>query len=1218
MAQSAIVASVQLWAKKDGDTDYTRIDLYTEEPIKLTLSVTNIIDPLSTTSIFSRSFRVPNTQANNAFFKAVFNVNSVSFDASKKASAYINDSGSFYTNGNIRLSATYQNDRDGNVEYEIIFMGETSDFASQIGGGFLSDVNLERYNHEQNYLNIVRSWDTDGAGMANGLFGGDIVCPLINWGYDYEGGLPVQNTTALYTGLTGGLSGFTDVTKPLKQSQLKPTIRAKALWDAIFSETEYTYESEFLDSNFFRKMYIIAEKQSRAELEVRLLMNANNTAPQSFSSTGSVPVLFPNEVSDPQGVWDATTSIYTAEASSGTNYVFTVTWTDRLAGSPAPGSGQLYIIRLRNAVTGASLAANFYTAGTLPTARTRTWSVPLVIGTKVRVTVELVSMFPSPTLTVNFGGAQLVQSAGPEIVNMSGLMPDNIRKLDFMKSIINRFKLVFVPSRDNEKKFTITPWKDWILQGTAYDWNHLLDTSKDIKSTPLFYGQNRFQVYADQEDADFPNYNYQLSYKQTYGQLNLDSDNELLTGSITVKDQFAPTPIFPIGGAIPGAAGTTLQNRQGLSAEFLIPWISKADFTAVQNNPIQPKLRLVFYNGKQFVPGYGTADALTWYLQNDAGTAVGQGVWPLMSEYSFWPVSSSNYDLSWQNIPPLYNTELTNNPLSRTQYDTFKVYWKSWYDTNFDPYSRKVEANLILDYTQMLDLKFNDYFFIKDAWYFVNKVTDYIAGQTTSCRVELIKLGNNIGITIPPTNDQGYPHGLCYVSTSFGEGATFCEAYCCAVYGTTLSGVYYTDSAVLSSSTIVYDDPYRTNPANPGFYAGADGTVFEVGPGGFIIAFFDGSSCEPCEESVFYEYEDVCFSPAACGACCCDGSSSLVTIWGNSATFDQSTVFWLNSNGTGTPTNGWYSAPGSGVAVLLQNGIVMAVATCDTCACGGEIYERSAAFSEVSEPVCTSCTSPIIEISVWLDAPTFAEATVIWSDSSGTTTVGEGTWRAVEEIGTPVYVTDEDGVITGTLDCTGCTGLFYYEASNCEAPELLQTFSSEVPIVLGQVVSSILFPGQCWTVVGPAFDGPPIDIIHDNCASCLETWTCNCIEYEVTANGAEDSTVSYNDCEDQAPLFQTITAGDTVNICACEDSIGIVSGAPTITAIGSCGTAACYVFELDATAEIGGVVEYEECVSGEVQTITVEPGGIYEICANLSTVTVLSGSVTITQGALCG
>ena len=124
--ETATNQSVQLWVRKDSDLTYTRIDLFPEEPIKLNLSVTNIMDPLATNSVFSRTFRVPNTQSNNKFFKAVFNVNSVSFDASKKVAAYLNDSGAFYINGNILLISTYSNDLEGDVQYEIVFMGETS------------------------------------------------------------------------------------------------------------------------------------------------------------------------------------------------------------------------------------------------------------------------------------------------------------------------------------------------------------------------------------------------------------------------------------------------------------------------------------------------------------------------------------------------------------------------------------------------------------------------------------------------------------------------------------------------------------------------------------------------------------------------------------------------------------------------------------------------------------------------------------------------------------------------------------------------------------------------------------------------------------------------------------------------------------------------------------------------------------------------------------
>jgi hypothetical protein len=155
--------NVQLFVKNQTNNQFINLDLFGSEPIKLTLSVANIQDPLAANSVFSRTFRVPHTSINGPYFKAVFNVNSTDFDASIKAPAYINDNGVFFASGNIRLSAIFVNERTNNVEYEINFYGETSDFGSKIGGGFLNEVDMSSYNHNQTTSNIINSW-------SNGLF----------------------------------------------------------------------------------------------------------------------------------------------------------------------------------------------------------------------------------------------------------------------------------------------------------------------------------------------------------------------------------------------------------------------------------------------------------------------------------------------------------------------------------------------------------------------------------------------------------------------------------------------------------------------------------------------------------------------------------------------------------------------------------------------------------------------------------------------------------------------------------------------------------------------------------------------------------------------------------------------------------------------------------------------------------------------------------------
>ena len=168
-------------------TGYILLDLMENNPIKLTMAVADIMDPTASPSTYSQTFRVPNTANNNLFFKSAFNINAQTFDATKKIDAYIEDSNVTISVGNIRLTNIFTNNKDKNVEYEVTFFGEVSDFAAKIGGGFMNSLSLSQYNHEKSYVNIVNSWNGN-------LFGGDVIYPLIEWGYDYLNGEPVQNT----------------------------------------------------------------------------------------------------------------------------------------------------------------------------------------------------------------------------------------------------------------------------------------------------------------------------------------------------------------------------------------------------------------------------------------------------------------------------------------------------------------------------------------------------------------------------------------------------------------------------------------------------------------------------------------------------------------------------------------------------------------------------------------------------------------------------------------------------------------------------------------------------------------------------------------------------------------------------------------------------------------------------------------------------------------
>lgn len=77
------------------------LDLYEADPIKLSLSVASITDPLKVASAYTRTFRIPNTQKNAEFFKTAFLLNTEDFDPARKVPAYINQNGETLVNGKI-------------------------------------------------------------------------------------------------------------------------------------------------------------------------------------------------------------------------------------------------------------------------------------------------------------------------------------------------------------------------------------------------------------------------------------------------------------------------------------------------------------------------------------------------------------------------------------------------------------------------------------------------------------------------------------------------------------------------------------------------------------------------------------------------------------------------------------------------------------------------------------------------------------------------------------------------------------------------------------------------------------------------------------------------------------------------------------------------------------------------------------------------------------
>ena len=1133
------MAFVQLYAKKQGTEEYVALDLNESEPIKLNLSVANIIDPTATNSVFSRTFRVPHTSVNGPYFKGVFNVNSINFDAAAKADAYILDNGIFFENGNIRLNAIYTNSEDNSVEYEITFYGATSDFGSKIGGGFLNEVNLNAFNHSKNYQNITASW-------TGGLFNGDVVYGLIEWGYTYDN----NNRPNIPTLSAGFERSFTNpvtsgglIKSPYKLQQWKPQIRAKALWDKIFEEAGYTYDSTFLNSDFFKKQYIISDNEARALLDNANTFRAENQGVTYNVLAAQFPWITPIEIEDPGSNFvpnQTTSGIYTAPATG--NYRFRMK-ADQVevylygAGSEDGVIGwEAKVIDVdTNQVVG--LDVGQWTFSQYGNSETLNAEMYTYVNANQRLkfefrTFRISGPVYSGSTQIQFFGTSVECFDAPNIMSFNAIMPANIRKIDFMKSIINRYRLVFVPSKFEANHFTITPWKDWIFEGRSKDWTNKLDASKDMVIKPLFFDQARFQIYKDQEDSDYLNYNYQLGIKQTFGQLNLDSTNELIKGTKEYKDQFAPTPLDGIGfKTTAGGAGS-----ENSAAAFLIPHMAKdtggnaandGTVSVGKREPIQPKLRLVFYNGLKTAP-------ITWYMADDlAGNAAPPlNQYPMMSQYSEWPVTSTTFDLNWENEEPLYDVERVtafgvSNPKAQTGFSCFNTFWKTWYDVTFDPYSRIVEANFVLDYNDILDLKFNDYVFVKDAWYFVNSITDYVTGSVSNCKVQLVKLGNNVGITLPVVSPPTYAlQETCYHPT------VKCTAACCATYNGSTTATIYTDSISLSTSTIAYQDQFGGILAAPGYYKNSTGTIYVNGNGAISLQDTSDCNCVP----VYYTFTAF-LNTSGCNVCCSDGQT--VTLYGANPVFEQNGSFYQNTLLTLPAPAGFYKQSGATFALqVTPNGSVVNNFLCSNCNC--TVYYPFTVCK--ANTLCDSCCCPRGTMQVWGTNATFANNTKLYLDNAGATPA-PAAWYKFDST-TVAQVTGLVGDITAFGTCSGCP--------TCPAGpvEITVNISAER---LGYTTSTILQKsydnGTTWTDIGTLTieAGDPANTQKSQIFNCEENVRVRAISSTNTVGGTMQTNYYidvdlFSNQTQSTPATRTLTIASAVTQDFTYEFNNIVTG----------------------------------------------------------------------------
>ena len=722
------------------------IDLYDESPIKLNFSIEDITNT-EAKSVYSRTFRVPGTAQNNKFFKWAFMVEDTDFDVTVKIPAELYVNGNIFRSGQIRLQKIYRNKVQDRYEYELLFLGETRDFASSLGSASLCDLDLSHLGHRFDDTNVVTSWSafpstknylgvTITPSFTNGLLNGDVVYPLIDFGN--VGTIDGDNPRI---GLDNDFN-FTNHNLPL--TRLKPVVRAKAIIDAIFDATEYTYApGGFFDSDTFKQLYV-SGWGNQPSVTIDVGGTSNTFRAEGYNTQDIMDILICDvEISDPGNNYNPDQNFceYTIPGS----------------GTSTPEAGEYTF----NA--GAYIAVTPDSSGGSPEARLELqYRIASGLWTTFAVSGYTSANFREVTGTITFTEAQLTSNvvkvrcyvapspgaiwdragvsekhfqciSAPGDIDVSAQFDCDYKQIDFVKDLLTTFRLVMSPNIENPTEFFIEPWIDYVATGNYHDWSQKLDQSKDVVLEPLFDTQTDIIEFKHTEDKDTINQYHVDQYKNVYGYLKFDSQNDLLTGTRTIQTNWAPTPIQTIEGA-----DETKPDELG----FILP-IVHTHGTSDEHAPIKPKTRLLFYNG---LIDIDQTHNISWRLANDEdnGNAPGSPYqfYPLVSNSSTWPMTPGGIVLNWFNDIGYWSNQVTGTYPKQVGNSLYNQYWSSYIQSLYNSSARRFSGKFILDDQDLRDFSFDDVIFVNGHYYRPEKISNAAIGEKSAVEVQLIKLLN--------------------------------------------------------------------------------------------------------------------------------------------------------------------------------------------------------------------------------------------------------------------------------------------------------------------------------------------------------------------------------------------------------------------------------------------------------------------------------------------
>jgi hypothetical protein len=816
---------------------WKRLDIYEDIPISVVIQQLdlNILDQRKTP--FSRQFVIPNTHNNANILEHYFEVNGIEFNPLQKVECVVQYRGQDIFNGFLRLSAVIENPTY--VDYEVYILGQVGDFASEIRNLTLQDINWTDLQHELNYDNITLSWECKN-NNTDGLFGGKVLYPMINYGLPYD-----NNNNPGFTYNFGEARSFDQPGFPVPEFVWKPALRVREVLDRVFNLTQYTLKSDFFDTDYFKSMYMDTFTNGNLGIEVASAVTNQNifkcyTRPQNvLSKNANQQADFPVTTLSPDG-YDPLNNLTLAPVATvlpqnnpnagyfrapypglyGFNVRFNYDDNDE-------GGGQVkfqVIVRKSSTLEGLNngtivAASNTYqllTSGLdgsvdfYPKVQCNAGDYVKVF---ILVTENRLNFFTTGGKEFrilpydNFGVKTVAPMwelysgptlAGTQIVDFK-LGLQQINCVDFIKSLITLFNLVVIQD-EGDKSIRMEPF-NWYFnesQRNEKDWTNKLDLNSSYRTEPLsFELAKEINFTYTQGSEEYLNKLFEDKNKYHYGRFKYVSTNNIFTNEQTYEIPFAPLPTTVVNGA----------------DNFIIPAVYR-EIDGITLQPYSNKPHLFFWVGNRYAytdpkktqPG-------TWYLQSGT-TSIAQTTYPCVSHLSsldiYIPelVSDLNFGSTFDFFGN-YNTQIpqfTPNTL-------YNLFWEDYIEDTYSNETRRLTGRFFMRPTDVYETKLTDKIFVKDSFWRIEVINEADLVNEKLTEVSLIKERGGYYKVIPPAPFYGLsgntPYPSLTITFSTISAFTDSDAYNVCVSGATLTAttVFRASATSYNNLDIVYYNP---------------------------------------------------------------------------------------------------------------------------------------------------------------------------------------------------------------------------------------------------------------------------------------------------------------------------------------------------------------------------------------------------------------------------